>query len=64
MIGIDLQTGVARLTFGRPELLGGLDIVLAAVGLFAVGEVLWLASHHSGTPPPPPAVIGRLMMTA
>jgi putative tricarboxylic transport membrane protein len=64
MVGIDLQTGVTRLTFGRPELLGGIDIVLAAVGLFAIGEVLWIASHHSGAPPPPPAVIGRLMMTA
>ena len=62
-IGIDLQTGVARLTFGRPELLGGIDVVLAAVGLFAIGEVLWIASHHTGTPAPRPAVIGRLMMT-
>ncbi len=44
MIGIDLQTGVPRLTFGRPELLGGIDVVLAAVGLFAIGEVLWTAS--------------------
>ena len=32
MIGIDLQTSVPRLTF-TPELLGGIDVVLAAVGL-------------------------------
>ena len=62
-IGIDLQTGVARLTFGRPELLGGIDVVLAAVGLFAIGEVLWIASHHTGVPAARPAVVGRLMMT-
>lgn len=63
MIGIDLQTGVPRLTFGRPELLGGIDVVLAAVGLFAIGEVLWTAST-SGDQDVPPAVVGRLMMTA
>ena len=63
MIGIDLQTGVPRLTFGRPELLGGIDVVLAAVGLFAIGEVLWTAST-SGDQDSPPAVVGRLMMTA
>ena len=63
MIGIDLQTGVPRLTFGRPELLGGIDVVLAAVGLFAIGEVLWTAST-SGDQHVPPGVVGRLMMTA
>lgn len=47
MIGIDLQTGVSRFTFGVPQLLGGVDVVLGAIGLFAVGEVLWTLS----TPP-------------
>jgi putative tricarboxylic transport membrane protein len=41
-IGIDLQTGEARFTFGLPELYGGIDVALGAVGLFAVGEALWL----------------------
>jgi putative tricarboxylic transport membrane protein len=63
MIGIDLQTGVPRLTFGRPELLGGIDVVLAAVGLFAIGEVLWTAST-TGDQDVSPGVVGRLMMTA
>ena len=43
LIGLDLQTGQARLTFGIPELYSGVDIVLAAIGLFAVGEALWVA---------------------
>jgi putative tricarboxylic transport membrane protein len=60
-IGIDLQTGASRLTFGRPELFGGIDVVLAAVGLFAIGEVLWTAA--TGVHAPGPAVVGRLMMT-
>jgi putative tricarboxylic transport membrane protein len=44
MIGIDLQTGQARFTFGIPQLLGGIDVVIAAIGFFAVGEVLWMAA--------------------
>jgi len=47
MIGIDLQTGVSRFTFGLPQLLGGVDVVLGAIGLFAVSEVLWTLA----TPP-------------
>jgi putative tricarboxylic transport membrane protein len=44
MIGIDLQTGQARLTFGIPQLLGGIDVVIAAIGFFAIGEILWMAA--------------------
>lgn len=44
MIGIDLQTGTSRMTFGIPELAGGVNVVLAGIGLFAVGEGLWIAS--------------------
>ena len=32
MIGIDLQTGENRLTFGVEELYGGIDVALGAVG--------------------------------
>ena len=46
LIGIDLQTGQPRLTFGIPELLDGVDVVLVAVALFAVGETLYLAWRH------------------
>jgi len=43
MIGIDLQTGQPRFTFGLPELLDGVNVVLVAVALFAVAETLHLA---------------------
>lgn len=39
-IGIDLQTGIARFTFGIPSLLDGIDFLVVAIGLFAVAEVL------------------------
>ncbi|MGV0034813.1 MAG: tripartite tricarboxylate transporter permease [Candidatus Azotimanducaceae bacterium WSBS_2022_MAG_OTU7] len=44
MVGIDLQTGEARMTFGIPELYSGVNVVLAAIGLFAVGQAFWVAS--------------------
>jgi putative tricarboxylic transport membrane protein len=44
VIGIDPLSGVPRLTFGIPQLLDGIDVVIVAVGLFAVGEVLHAAS--------------------
>ena len=47
LVGIDLQTGQPRLTFGVPELLDGVNVVLVAVALFAVGETLYLAWRHA-----------------
>ncbi len=43
LVGVDLQTGQPRFTFGHIELLDGLEVVTAVVGLFAVGEALYLA---------------------
>ena len=48
IIGIDPLTGASRLTFGIPQLLDGIDVVVVAVGLFAVGEVLYAALRHDG----------------
>lgn len=62
LIGIDLQTGQPRLTFGVAELLDGVDVVLVAVALFAVGETLHLAWRHVGGRQEVREV-GRLMMT-
>jgi len=45
MVGIDLQTGQARFTMGQLELLDGISVVIVAVGLFAVGETLYVASR-------------------
>jgi putative tricarboxylic transport membrane protein len=46
MIGIDLQTGQPRFTFGVPELLDGINVIIVAVGLFAVGETLYVAARR------------------
>jgi putative tricarboxylic transport membrane protein len=44
-VGIDGLSGQARFTFGIPYLLDGIDPVIVAIGLFAVGETLWIASR-------------------
>jgi putative tricarboxylic transport membrane protein len=46
MIGIDLQTGQPRFTFGLTELLDGTNVIVVAVGLFAVGETLYVAARR------------------
>jgi len=44
LVGIDPLSGEARFTFGMPQLFDGIDVVIVAVGLFAVGETLYAAS--------------------
>ena len=38
-IGTDVFTSQSRFTFGRMELLSGIDFVVVAIGVFALGEV-------------------------
>jgi len=45
LVGADKITGQQRLVFGQPLLVDGLDIVVVAVAIFAVGEALWIAAH-------------------
>jgi putative tricarboxylic transport membrane protein len=40
MVGLDPLTGVARLTFGSLELMGGIEFVPIIMGLFAISEIL------------------------
>lgn len=47
-VGLDPQTGQARFAFGIPELLDGIDTVVVAVGLFAIGETLYMAATDGG----------------
>lgn len=45
LVGVDGISGQSRFTFGIPVLADGIDVVLVAVGLFAVGEALYVASR-------------------
>jgi putative tricarboxylic transport membrane protein len=63
LVGIDKLTGQARMSFGVPELLDGVEITTLAVGLFAVGEALYVASRHHAFAEKVEAVRGSLWMT-
>src|SRR5918996_2879081 len=63
LVGIDVLSGQARLTFGVPALLDGIGVVVIAVGLFAVGEALYVASRHRLAPEEVVPVKGRVWMT-
>lgn len=44
-VGTDLPTGIIRFTFGIPKLMEGFDVVVVAIGLFAVSEILTCAEE-------------------
>jgi putative tricarboxylic transport membrane protein len=45
LVGTDVLTGQPRFTFGIPQLTDGVDVVVVAVALFAVGEALYVGSR-------------------
>ena len=63
LVGIDLQTGQARLAFGVPDLLDGIEVTTLAVALFAVGEALKVAAQPMTEDKVEP-VRGSVWMTA
>ena len=63
LVGIDRLTGQARLTFEVPALLDGIEVTTLAVGLFAVGEALFVASRRKHAPEEIEPVRGSLWMT-
>ncbi len=47
VIGIDNMTGQARMTFGAADLLDGIELTVVLVSLFAIGEVIYVASRFN-----------------
>jgi putative tricarboxylic transport membrane protein len=65
LVGIDKLTGQARLAFGIPDLLDGLEVTTVAVAMFAVGEAMAVASQKGAAVPGEIEQIrGSLWMTA
>ncbi|MBX5158640.1 MULTISPECIES: tripartite tricarboxylate transporter permease [unclassified Rhizobium] len=64
MVGIDQQTGQARLSFGIPDLLDGVEVTTLAVAMFAIGETLYIAAQGNRIAEKVEAVKGSLWMTA
>ncbi|OVZ58011.1 tripartite tricarboxylate transporter TctA [Pigmentiphaga sp. NML080357] len=63
VVGIDGQTGQARLAFGSADLLDGIELTVVLVSLFAVGEILYVASRYSKAPPRINPLAGGTWMT-
>ncbi len=63
-MGTDLFTATSRFTFGIAELLDGIDFVVVAIGVFALGEVLGNLEGREGTQMlPVPKGLRNLMPT-
>jgi putative tricarboxylic transport membrane protein len=63
-IGTDLFTAGSRFTFGQSELLDGVDFVIVAIGIFAIGEVLGnMESREGGQMLPVPRGLRNLLPT-
>lgn len=63
MVGIEATTGQARFTVGLMELTDGIDVVLVAVGLFAVGEALYNVIYERESGAVVQKLKGSLLMT-
>lgn len=51
-VGVDLETGQGRYTFGSAELIGGIYFIPIAIGLFGLGELFFAfhqGMHKTGT---------------
>ena len=46
-VGTDPLSGVGRFTFGRAELLGGIEFILVMVGVFAISELMAQAGKRA-----------------
>ena len=46
LVGMDQISGAVRYTAGIPEFMDGIEVVLIAVGLFAIGETLYNALYE------------------
>ncbi|MCE8038414.1 tripartite tricarboxylate transporter permease [Halomonas sp. MCCC 1A11062] len=63
IMGIDLQTGTERFTFGTVHLLDGIDFLVVALGIFALTEVFFMLLRGGGGKEQPRNAIGSLKLS-
>jgi putative tricarboxylic transport membrane protein len=63
LIGVDYQSGQPRLAYDIPQLLDGVGITIVLVAMFAVGELIYVASRLSKEPQVVIAIKGKIAMT-
>lgn len=63
-VGTDLFSTTSRFTFGQMELLSGIDFIVVAIGVFAIGEVLAnMEMHEEAQVLPVPKGLRNLLPT-
>lgn len=63
LVGTDKLTGQVRLAFGTPEMSDNISIAIVAVGLFAIGETMFLASQYINHKTKAEKVSGSVFLT-
>ncbi|MGQ0564407.1 MAG: tripartite tricarboxylate transporter permease [Gemmobacter sp.] len=63
VVGIDGLTGQARMSFGVPQLLDGVEVTTLAVAMFALGECLFVAAKTGGQDDKVQELKGSVAMT-
>lgn len=61
VVGLDVVTGMPRYTFGTVDLMGGVSLIAALIGLFAVAELFRKAAAIDEALPPPQQVRGAIL---
>jgi TctA family transporter len=59
-IGLENPAGLPRFTFGTTDLMGGIEMIPAMVGMFAIAEVLRAMARSQSQIPPPQPVTGSI----
>jgi TctA family transporter len=59
-IGLENPAGLPRFTFGTVDLMGGIEMIPAMVGMFAIAEVLRAMARSQAQLPPPQPVTGSI----
>jgi TctA family transporter len=60
LIGLDNPAGLPRFTFGNIDLMGGIDMIPAMIGMFAIAEVLRIVAAATTRLPPARSVSGSI----
>ncbi len=63
VVGIDGLTGQARMSFGVPQLLDGVEVTTLAVAMFALGEALFVSAQGGGGDDKVQDIRGSVRMT-
>jgi len=63
VIGIDAMSGQPRMTFGMADLLDGVELTVVLVSVFAVGEILFVASRYVSGQDELIPIKGKVFMT-